>query len=122
MKRFDRLAEIFARMGSDIPDSTLVDWCRRAMKLLKLLIYRIEAEVMVSGLLHADVTPIGVWTAPCAAGASVRAWRRARSGAMLATRGLGRAPRRLGRSNGSRPTGRKNRSATACASDWRSTR
>lgn len=29
-----RLAEIFARMGADIPDSTLVDWCGRAMKVL----------------------------------------------------------------------------------------
>jgi transposase len=29
-----RLNEIFARMGADIPDSTLVDWCGRAMKVL----------------------------------------------------------------------------------------
>jgi transposase len=26
-----RLNEIFARMGADIPDTTLVDWCGRAM-------------------------------------------------------------------------------------------
>jgi len=55
-----RLAEIFARMGADIPDSTLVDWCGRAMKVLKPLIDRIEAEVMASDLLHADDTPIRV--------------------------------------------------------------
>ena len=30
-----RLNEIFARMGADIPDSTLVDWCGRAMKVLQ---------------------------------------------------------------------------------------
>ncbi len=30
-----RQAEIFARMGADIPDSTLVDWCGRAMKVLQ---------------------------------------------------------------------------------------
>ena len=29
-----RQNEIFARMGADIPDSTLVDWCGRAMKPL----------------------------------------------------------------------------------------
>jgi transposase len=55
-----RLAEIFARMGADIPDSTLVDWCGRAMKVLKPLIDRIEAEIMASDLLHADDTPIRV--------------------------------------------------------------
>jgi transposase len=55
-----RLAEIFARMGADIPDSTLVDWCGRAMKVLQPLIDRIEADVMASDLLHADDTPIRV--------------------------------------------------------------
>jgi transposase len=55
-----RLAEIFARMGADIPDSTLVDWCGRAMKVLQPLIERIEADVMASDVLHADDTPIRV--------------------------------------------------------------
>jgi transposase len=55
-----RLNEIFARMGADIPDSTLVDWCGRAMKVLKPLIDRIDAEIMASDLLHADDTPIRV--------------------------------------------------------------
>lgn len=55
-----RLNEIFARMGADIPDSTLVDWCGRAMKVLMPLIERIEADVMASDLLHADDTPIRV--------------------------------------------------------------
>jgi transposase len=55
-----RLSEIFARMGADIPDSTLVDWCGRAMKVLQPLCDRIEAEVMASNLLHADDTPIRV--------------------------------------------------------------
>lgn len=55
-----RLAEIFARMGASIPDSTLVDWCGRAMKVLVPLIERIEADVMASDLLHADDTPIRV--------------------------------------------------------------
>nr|AAK48897.1 protein C [Sinorhizobium meliloti] len=55
-----RLNEIFARMGADIPDSTLVDWCGRAMQVLQPLIERIEAVVMSSDLLHADDTPIRV--------------------------------------------------------------
>lgn len=55
-----RLNEIFARMGADIPDSTLVDWCGRAMQVLQPVIDRIEAEVMGGDLLHADDTPIRV--------------------------------------------------------------
>jgi len=55
-----RLNEIFARMGTDIPDTTLVDWCGRAMKTLQPLIELIEADVMASDLLHADDTPIRV--------------------------------------------------------------
>ncbi|WP_412549901.1 IS66 family transposase [Sinorhizobium meliloti] len=55
-----RLNEIFSRMGADIPDSTLVDWCGRAMQVLQPLIERIETAVMGSDLLHADDTPIRV--------------------------------------------------------------
>lgn len=55
-----RLNEIFARMGADIPDSTLVDWCGRAMQVLQPLIERIETAIMGSDLLHADDTPIRV--------------------------------------------------------------
>lgn len=55
-----RLNEIFARMGADIPDSTLVEWCGRAMQVLQPLIERIETAIMSSDLLHADDTPIRV--------------------------------------------------------------
>jgi transposase len=55
-----RQHEIFARMGADIPESTLVGWCGRAMKTLSPLIERIEADIMGSDLLHADDTPIRV--------------------------------------------------------------
>ena len=55
-----RLNEIFARMGVDVPDSTLVDWCGRAMQVLRPLIERIEKEIMKSDVLHADDTPIRV--------------------------------------------------------------
>ena len=57
---FYRQHEIFARMGADIPESTLVGWCGRAMKTLSPLIERIEADIMASDLLHADDTPIRV--------------------------------------------------------------
>jgi len=55
-----RQHEIFARMGADIPERTLVGWCGRAMKTLSPLIERIEADIMASDLLHADDTPIRV--------------------------------------------------------------
>ena len=45
-----RQAEIFARMGADIPDTTLVGWCGRAMKVLQPIAERIEAEIMASDL------------------------------------------------------------------------
>ncbi len=47
-------------MGADIPNTTLVDWCGGAMKMLASLIEKIEAEIMSSYLLHADDTPIRV--------------------------------------------------------------
>lgn len=55
-----RLNEIFAQMGADFSDTTLVDWCDRAMKLLLLLIERIESHVLASDLLHVDDTSIKV--------------------------------------------------------------
>ena len=55
-----RLNEIFARMGADVPDTTMVDWCGGAMKTLAPLIEKIEADIMASDLLHADDTPIRV--------------------------------------------------------------
>ena len=55
-----RQNEIFSRMGADIPDTTLVDWCGQAMQTLHPLIERIEVDIMSSDLLHADDTPIRV--------------------------------------------------------------
>ena len=55
-----RQHEIFERMGADIPDATLVDWCGAAMRTMAPLIERIEADVMSSDILHADDTPIRV--------------------------------------------------------------
>lgn len=55
-----RQHEIFERMGADIPDTTLVDWCGASMRTLAPLIERIEADVMSSDILHADDTPIRV--------------------------------------------------------------
>lgn len=55
-----RQNEIFARLGADIPDSTLVDWCGRACLVLAPLAERIATKIMASDLLHADDTPIRV--------------------------------------------------------------
>lgn len=55
-----RLNEIFARMGADIPDTTLAGWCGGAMKTLAPLVELIRKDVLASDLLHADDTPIRV--------------------------------------------------------------
>lgn len=55
-----RQNEIFARMGADIPASTLVDWCGQGMRVLAPLVTRLRAEVMASDRLHADDTPVRV--------------------------------------------------------------
>ena len=55
-----RQNEIFARMGADIPSSTLVDWCGQGMRVLAPLIARIRNEIMASDRLHTDDTPIKV--------------------------------------------------------------
>nr|WP_263399454.1 IS66 family transposase [Roseicitreum antarcticum] len=60
-------------MGADIPDSTLVDWCGRAMKVLQPLIERIEADIMASDVLHATTPQSVFWIDPCA----TKGWARA---------------------------------------------
>ena len=55
-----RLNEIFARMGADIPDTTLAGWCGGAMRTLAPLVELIHKDVLASDLLHADDTPIRV--------------------------------------------------------------
>ena len=55
-----RQGEIFARMGADIPRSTLIDWCGQAAAVLHPLADIIRAEVMAADRLHADDTPIRV--------------------------------------------------------------
>ncbi|MDZ4367049.1 MAG: IS66 family transposase [Afipia sp.] len=55
-----RQHEILARMGVEIPRSTLADWCGRSMRILQPVIDRIKASVMGSDILHADDTPIRV--------------------------------------------------------------
>ncbi len=55
-----RQNEIFARMGADIPGSTLVDWCGQGMRVLAPLVGRIRDNVLTSDRLHADDTPVRV--------------------------------------------------------------
>ena len=55
-----RQGEIFARMGADIPRSTLIDWCGQAAAALRPIAERIRASVLAGDRLHADDTPIRV--------------------------------------------------------------
>ena len=55
-----RQGEIFARMGADIPRSTLIDWCGQAAGAVRPVANLIRAEVMATDRLHADDTPIRV--------------------------------------------------------------
>jgi transposase len=55
-----RQHEILARMGADIPRSTLADWCGHSMRILQPVIDQIDASVLDSDILHADDTPIRV--------------------------------------------------------------
>jgi transposase len=55
-----RQGEIFARMGAEIPRSTLIDWCGQAAAAVRPVANLIRAEVMAADRLHADDTPIRV--------------------------------------------------------------
>ena len=55
-----RQNEIFARMGADIPSSTLVDWCGQGMRVLAPLIARIREDIMASDRLHAPSRQIAL--------------------------------------------------------------
>jgi transposase len=55
-----RQGEILARRGVDIPRSTLIDWCGRAVAVLRPLTGRLKASVMSADRLHADDTPVRV--------------------------------------------------------------
>jgi len=55
-----RQGEIFARLGADIPRSTLIDWCGQATRVLQPLATLIKKNVFASSRLHADDTPIRV--------------------------------------------------------------
>lgn len=55
-----RQQEIFARMGADVPSSTLVDWCGQGVRVLAPLVARIRTEVMKTDRLHADDTTVRV--------------------------------------------------------------
>jgi transposase len=55
-----RQGEIFARLGADIPRSTLIDWCGQAVRTLSPLTDKIKKDVLSANRLHADDTPIRV--------------------------------------------------------------
>ena len=55
-----RQNEIFARMGANIPASTLVDWCGQGVRVLEPLVERSRANILAPDRLHADDTPVRV--------------------------------------------------------------
>lgn len=55
-----RQGEILARMGADIPRSTLIDWCGQATGALRPLAELIRDVVVASDRIHTDDTPIRV--------------------------------------------------------------
>lgn len=55
-----RLNEIFERMGADIPDTSLADWCGRSVRVLAPLVERIRQSVMAGERVHGDDTHIRV--------------------------------------------------------------
>jgi transposase len=55
-----RQGEILARLGADIPRSTLIDWCGQGVATLKPLTALIRRDVFASTRLHADDTPVRV--------------------------------------------------------------
>lgn len=55
-----RQVEIIARLGVDIPRSTLIDWCGQGVAVLRPLTALIKKHVFESTRLHADDTPIRV--------------------------------------------------------------
>lgn len=109
-----RQNEIFARMGADIPDSTLADWCGRAMRVLQPLIERIETAVMSSDLLHADDTPIRVLDRSLRDRGLGKGVKKAGSGPMSEINDPGQARRHRASPITSRRTGGKSMSAIIC--------
>ena len=89
-----RQGEILARLGADIPRSTLIDWCGQATAVLRPLADRITQSILSADRLHADDTRSG---ARClASGAGQGALARSGSGSISAMTGRGAAAIRPG--------------------------
>ena len=99
-------------MGADIPESTLVGWCGRAMKTLLPLIERIDADIMGSDLLHADDTPIRVLDRSRRDKGLGKGVKKAGSGPMCVTSGHGLGHHHRVLSIGLHQTGERNTLAT----------
>jgi transposase len=80
-----RQGAIFARLGADIPRSTLIDWCGQAAGAVRPIANLIRAEVMAADRLHADDTPIRVLD-PKMKLPRQGAWRQRRPGVGLCPR------------------------------------
>jgi len=116
-----RQGEIFARLGADIPRSTLIDWSGQATRALRPLVEKIKQNVLSSNRLHAPIgecvhSLVGQGMTRRSVFSTRRSRRRARiaasrkvgSGPMCATTGHGAGTTRRGLPISSRLTARAN--------------
>jgi|TARA_R100000935_G_scaffold57753_1_gene92457 transposase len=95
------------RMGADIPESTLVGCCGRAMKALSPLIERIDADILGNDLLERSNTRIGVLDRSRRDEGLGRGVKQGRVWAYVRDQRPWREPRHLALSIGLHPTGKK---------------
>ena len=75
-----RQSGIYAREGVDIERSTLADWVGRSAALLDPLVAALRKEVMASGVLHGDDTPVPVLAPGLGKTKTGRLWAYVRDG------------------------------------------
>ncbi|MFN0194395.1 MAG: IS66 family transposase [Aestuariivirga sp.] len=75
-----RQSGIYAREGVDLERSTLADWVGRSAALLDPLVTALRREVMASGVLHGDDTPVPVLVPGLGKTKTGRLWAYVRDG------------------------------------------
>ena len=75
-----RQSEIYAREGVDLERSTLADWVGRSAALLDPLVEALRRDVLASGVLHGDDTPVPVLAAGLGKTRTGRLWTYVRDG------------------------------------------
>ena len=75
-----RQSGIYAREGVDLERSTLADWVGRSVALLDPLIEALRKDVLASGVLHGDDTPVPVLAPGLGKTKTGRLWTYVRDG------------------------------------------